>query len=65
MGIEQIHLIAQRLGSYTEIVGDSGTFVFPLFGGYDDNTVGAARTINSGSGSIFQHINGFNVAGID
>ena len=60
-----VALLPGTLPALREVVVDLGLAHLTLLGRYEDDTVGGTGTVDSTRGSILQHLNRLNIAGVD
>ena len=60
-----VALLPGTLPTVTEVVVDGGLALLTLLGGHEDHTVGGTGTVDGTRGSVLQHFDTLDVAGVD
>ena len=58
-------MLPSRLPALGEIVADSHLTHLTLLGGHEDHTIGSTGSVDGTRGSILQHLDTLDVAGVD
>ena len=64
LGIQQVRHLGHILYPIVTVVGYLDTSLATGFGGDQDHTIGGAGSVDGSGGSIFQHVDRFNVGGV-
>ena len=62
--VEHFTLLPRVGNTEGEVIVHMGTALGALLGGYQHNAVGGAGTVNSTGGGVLEHLDGFDIAGI-